>query len=128
MDNDPNLTFDIRSCRDLCLKLEREFGRLQTETDREHLNDHTLNFALTAWHLIDWIWEARERGILEFRQELAAAADQWPPGGQGRTAFREYVCTQSPLSEDINEPPFKNLCDHRTPSRPVMAISGHSEA
>lgn len=96
MGNDPNRTFDLRSCRDVCEKLQRELQDLQNETDRERRTDHALNFAVTAWHLIDWIWEARERGILEFRRELATAAQQWPSGPEGFSEFRKYICAKCP--------------------------------
>jgi hypothetical protein len=48
-------TFDIESSRDMRNKLEREFERIQAAGSRENLSDHGVNFAVTAWHVTDWL-------------------------------------------------------------------------
>lgn len=63
-------TFDVRSCRDLRDKLERELERLRRATSHEDVIDHGMNFVLTAWHLVDWTW-AGMKHTPELRSRLA---------------------------------------------------------
>lgn len=53
---DRSATFDLVSCRDLLQKLERELDRIRCCNGREELADLGFNFAVTAWHLVDWVW------------------------------------------------------------------------
>lgn len=63
--------FRMRSAHDIFRKLHREKSRLEkAESDREGLADQVdaaVNFAITAWHMIDWVWQRREH---EFRECL----------------------------------------------------------
>jgi len=53
-------SFALRSPADLLEKLKREFKRLQE--DETYQSDHAFNFAVTAWHMTDWIYDdARQR-------------------------------------------------------------------
>ena len=54
------------------------------------------------------------------RPRAAAVPDHIGDQDRGQTAFR----MRPPLRRDNIEPPYENLCNHRTPSRPVMAIPG----
>ena len=58
-------------------------------------------------------------GVL-VRPREAAVADHIGDQDRGRTAFR----MRPPLGRDNIEPPCENPCNHRTPSRPVVAKSG----
>ncbi len=91
------LTFDVESCRDLVEKLYREFVRFMEADTREEQSDHAVNFALTAWHLTDWIWKAKTEGRLEFKRELAKASEDWPEGDAGLKVFRKYVLSRCGL-------------------------------
>ncbi len=42
-------------------KLVRELERLEVTDDRECAADHSVNAAVTAWHLADWTWVAIEQ-------------------------------------------------------------------
>lgn len=53
----PN-AFGIESSRDMLMKLHRDFERLERSTERQDAIDNGLCFAMTAWHLLDWIWAA----------------------------------------------------------------------
>jgi hypothetical protein len=73
MDNHEILphTFDLQGCRDMLDKLVRELQRMGRATeDRASLGDHAVNFALTAWHLVDWVW-AEIRKDYPLRLKLA---------------------------------------------------------
>ena len=38
------------------MKLERDIDRLLRSAERQDTIDHGLNSAMTAWHLVDWVW------------------------------------------------------------------------
>lgn len=63
-------TFDLKSCRDLVEKLAREIDRMRDHPTRDDLTDHAVNFAITGWHLTDWVWNA----ICRHPDKLAAIA------------------------------------------------------
>jgi hypothetical protein len=48
--------FDLKSCRDVLGKLERELVRLEYSLDRFDRADHDANFAIWAWRLTDWVY------------------------------------------------------------------------
>ena len=53
-------SFALRSPADLLEKLKRELERLQQ--DETYQSDHAFNFAVTAWHMTDWVHkDARQR-------------------------------------------------------------------
>src|SRR5262249_17111340 len=52
----PPKTLAINSSRDMLEKLSREIDRLAGSIIRQHIVDHGLNAAMTAWHLTDWVW------------------------------------------------------------------------
>src|ERR1700738_2061197 len=49
-------TFGTTSCRDMLAKLAREVSRPEAAKALEDAADHGTNAAVTAWHLVDWIW------------------------------------------------------------------------
>ena len=76
-------TFRLLSEHDMFRKLRREKRRLRTvEHDSDSRNDQidaAINFALTAWHLTDWLWQRRKpdwdrlfgaKTKIEFQKEL----------------------------------------------------------
>jgi hypothetical protein len=66
--------FDLRSCRDLLGKLERELLRMEYSLDRFDRADHAANFAIWAWRLTDWVY-AEMIGRAPLRKRLAEACD-----------------------------------------------------
>lgn len=59
-----NHVFRMSSARDMLRKLERELRRLKDAgPDRHDRVDAAINFALTAWHITDWIWLLHEAEI-----------------------------------------------------------------
>lgn len=67
--------FDLRSCRDLLGKLERELVRLEYSRDRSDRADHGANFAIWAWQLTHWVYaEIEARPPLRKRLAHACGA------------------------------------------------------
>ena len=48
-------TYELRKPKDLLGKLERELHRLGK--GKIWASDHAYNFAVTAWHMTDWVWQ-----------------------------------------------------------------------
>jgi hypothetical protein len=48
-------TFGLRTPEDLIAKLERELARLGAARKPADMIDHGLNFAISAWHMAEWI-------------------------------------------------------------------------
>ena len=72
----PAHSFGLKTPRDMLAKLEREFNRLAEDTfNPEEVVDHTINCAMTAWHMVDWVWELHFRGNNATLEKLAAQAD-----------------------------------------------------
>lgn len=71
--SDRGATFDITSCRDLLQKLKREMSRIRSSRDRDELADFGFNFAITAWHMTDWVW-ADLKGAYSVKAALAKEA------------------------------------------------------
>ena len=90
-------TFDIRSCRNLRNKLERELERFQRATSREDVVDHGMNFAVTAWHLVDWTW-ADTKHTTGLRQKLAREAGH-RADRFGLREFRRFVLGEKSCRE-----------------------------
>ncbi len=55
--------------------------------------DHAINFAISAWHLIDWTWKGRQTERLIFRGE---AADNAPNRSCTLGAFRTFIIEREP--------------------------------
>ena len=73
-------SFALRSPADLLEKLKREFKRLQE--DETYQSDHAFNFAVTAWHMTDWVYkDARQRD----------PANPKPFGYKGKGNFQKTV-------------------------------------
>jgi hypothetical protein len=75
--------FWVRSAHDIFRKLHREKLRFErAESDREAMSDQVdaaINFAITAWHMTDWVWVQHEdklrdyfhvNGSREFQDEM----------------------------------------------------------
>lgn len=90
-------TFDLVNCRDLLQKLERELDRIRQCDDREELADLGFNFAVTAWHLTDWVW-ADITSKHDLKVLLAARANK-SASKFGLAEFRDWM---RKLSEDLN--------------------------
>lgn len=56
----PRLAPGMDGPRNLLEKMSREMTRINSPSSLMDLQDHATNFALTAWHLSDWIWWAIE--------------------------------------------------------------------
>ena len=68
---------------DIACKLEREKERMQEAETLRDFVEHTMNFALTAYHMIDWVWAALQRvpvdGEAKFERDSWAAAIGYEP-------------------------------------------------
>jgi hypothetical protein len=53
---DSGHAFRMRSAQDAFRKLHRELQRYKSGTERVDRIDAAINFAITAWHLTDWVW------------------------------------------------------------------------
>jgi hypothetical protein len=62
--------FRVRSTHDIFRKLYREKQRFENATSNEQgladQVDAALNFALTAWHITDWVWVRRRDELREY--------------------------------------------------------------
>jgi hypothetical protein len=76
-------------------KLTRELTRIGRATgDRDSLGDHAVNFALTAWHLVDWVWSEMRKDYalrLSLAKEIGCA-----PGEFGRDQFAGWCVKSCP--------------------------------
>ena len=89
-----SLVFGIESCQDLWDKLEREFERLKKTDARFEAIDHALNFAVTAWHLREWVW-ADMKGMHDLKARLAKEIECQPADFK-YLKFEEYVLQECP--------------------------------
>lgn len=72
----PVHSFGIRSPLDMLSKLDRELGRLIASTfDPQDVVDHTINGCITAWHIVDWVWQLRLRNNRVAQEKLAVRAN-----------------------------------------------------
>lgn len=75
--------FALKDARDLLQKLERDYARFEAASlpesnEHVHQSDHAYNFAITAWHMSDWIWQSdpvpaetfRCRSLRQFQANL----------------------------------------------------------
>jgi len=93
---EPKQSFDIDGCRTMYRKLEHEFG-LCRSNDREHLSGHLVNFAMTAYHLIEWVWEDLEHQPAT--KNKVAAALGIPTNQFTKNAFVVHVMHACPGME-----------------------------
>lgn len=73
----PTHSFGITTCGEMRAKLERELervGRSTIDPDPQVVVDHTINCALTAWHMVDWVWQLHFRDNTSAQQQLATKA------------------------------------------------------
>ncbi len=90
-------TFDLRSCRNMLSKLEREIRRARDARSREDLADHCTNAAWTARHLFERVW-ADMKGNWTVKAAVAKAAGV-ALGDFDRDAFEEFVQSGSQCPE-----------------------------
>jgi hypothetical protein len=86
----PN-AFGLESSLDMLRKLERDYWRLAQSIERQDAIDHGLNVAMTAWHMIDWVWAEIKRSEARLA-ELGVR-------GKGKKAFagfKDYVLNACP--------------------------------
>ena len=62
--------FRMRSVHEIFAKLHREKRRFEkagsNNEGRKDQVDAAVNFAITAWHMIDWVWHRREHELREY--------------------------------------------------------------
>ena len=57
--------FALGTPADLLEKLSREIERFRQ--DEQNQSDHAFNFAVTAWHITDWVYkDTRQRALSQF--------------------------------------------------------------
>lgn len=91
-------------------KLERELERLVSATfDPQAVVDHSINCSLTAWHMVDWVWQLHFRANLTAQQCLAAQAHRASPTSAKNSSFAPkefkkalfHMCDGLKACEDI---------------------------
>src|SRR5215469_4309637 len=91
MANEPR-TFELRSCRDMIAKMERELERVKCSgTDRGVLTDHGINFAWTAWHMAEWVWV----DMTDAQRRQVAIEAECNPDKFNLKGFQSYLCAKS---------------------------------
>ena len=85
---------------ELICKLERELERIDNTKTLDELVDHTMNFALTAYHMVDWVWELLQRDPVDDwdrieRESWIAAIGHEPKKGE----VHEWAFKQCPELE-----------------------------
>jgi hypothetical protein len=80
------LAFDISSPEDFLAKLKEE--QLAVEHDLSSAR-HAINAALTAWHLIDWVWAHYLKSQDRIRMRFGS-------DGRDLDAFKQYLRTRCP--------------------------------
>jgi hypothetical protein len=86
-------TLDVDTCSDMLNKLERERARIdEAGGDRQKLSDHGINFAVTAWHLTDWVWRDM-KSMYSLKAKIAKAVGL-SPQNLGLGEFQQYVCAE----------------------------------
>ena len=63
----PKHAFAIRNEADFLEKLRQEFRDLECSPDSSR---HAINFAMTAWHLTDWVWGLQLKANWERQRQL----------------------------------------------------------
>lgn len=87
-------SFDIKSAYDFYEKLQAEHASLG---DEPLSSRHAINFAMTAWHLVEWIWWDLLEGCPSRTRSLGIDS-------HSECAFRQYVRRECPAivcMEDI---------------------------
>lgn len=82
-------TFELKTSRDVLEKLRRELSRLSKSADRDDVIDHGTNAAMTAWHLVDWIW--REIKASPDLQKKVSQITGIPSKNLSLDALREFA-------------------------------------
>lgn len=102
--NTATQVFGVTTPGDMFAKLQRELDRVADASfKRQELVDHAANFALTAWHITDWVWQRRFASDESARLKLETGC----PGLRNRKRaerFRECVtrmCPELVLCQDI---------------------------
>jgi hypothetical protein len=123
--------FDLKSCRDLLGKLERELVRLEYSLDRCDRADHAANFAIWAWRLTDWVY-AQIAARAPLRKRFAEACDtsvdaldlrgfrrylQGPQGCPGLACCRAIATAAKDAESGDDQPP-----PDETPASAVIIV------
>ncbi len=91
---EPKYSFDIDGCREMFQKLIHEIGLCHSTDDRPLLSYHLVNFAMTAYHLIEWVWSDLET-LPSVKAKLGADIGL-APGEFSKEKFYSYVLNQCP--------------------------------
>jgi hypothetical protein len=92
----PN-AYGLQSSGDMLMKLDREMARLASANGQQDVIDHGLNVAMTAWHLVDWVWTDIKR-LKRLPDWLVVAGGIGVPAGalNDADAFKNYALKQCP--------------------------------
>lgn len=86
---------------DIACKLEREMERMQDAESLRDFVEHTMNFALTAYHMIDWVWGALQQepadGETSFERDSWTVAIGYKP--ETLSEVRSWAISQCPELE-----------------------------
>jgi len=75
----------------MLMKLQRDFDRLARSLKPWEAVDHAINVAMTAWHLVDWVWA-------EIKHSPARLAGLGIQGNEKKPfeSFKDYVLNACP--------------------------------
>jgi hypothetical protein len=111
-----NATFGLRTPQDLLSKLERELTRLKAAREPADMIDHGLSFAVSAWHMTDWIIEDdiyrdrvraryqiqttdKDKVVKKFQEKVALASADLESCRVVATCAKHLECTRPPPSD-----------------------------
>ena len=132
------LAFGIETPRGMLRKLERELKRLSRATfEPQDVVDHSINCAMTAWHIVEWVWQLHFRRNQDALDALARAAGLQTPNGGGRYPpqwMADWICQCSPeiatcreiaigSKHVILDPPPVRVADTDVSARPTQEFT-----
>ena len=88
---DNRLSFRITSPADFLAKLKLERESLESDLTSSR---HAINAAMTAWHLLEWVWGGAIQDDNATRLRLGAASKDFP-------TFRQFVLDKCPAMETM---------------------------
>jgi len=115
---------------DIACKLEREMERMQETESLRDFVEHTMNFALTAYHMTDWVWDALQRepadGEVNFERDSWTAVIGYKP--ETLSEVRSWAISQCPELEYCRQLSFGHLRSRADCNRAARRASRFSGA
>jgi len=103
------LSFDNNSARSQLDKMIRDTERLENTDDRTEKSDHTVNAAMTGWHLHEWVWAE----VKDIERSEPPVSDRLDPDAQQQIYLqidaqkRELAGLKVEIANDLQTKPNK---------------------